>query len=167
MGNTYQQVTEARNNKYSYEWIITWYTKSRQVVSQEMVTVQQNVDQQMLKGEDIAAKIVDMTTEIQYLIWNFILQVERRDIKVLMSKFKILAKFQVYLVKHPLKSVLGWKMITSMPDLLKEWHHIDNNAYFLLYLVQRFRIGCQMALNNDKYNPAQDSMHIRNMVTIF
>jgi hypothetical protein len=55
-----------------------------------------------------------------YLIYNFILQVEARDMNKLVSKFKILAKYQVYLIKHPLKSVIGWKMITSMTNLLGE-----------------------------------------------
>lgn len=84
----------------------------------------------------------------------------------LVSKFKILAKYQVYLIKHPLKSVIGWKMITSMTNLLGEIQYLNSDPIRVLYVVQRLRIATLMALNNDKFNPSQDSIIIKNMVSI-
>lgn len=98
------------------------------------------------------------------MIYSYILRIQGRNQGALLSKIKILAKYQVYLIKHPLKSQKGWKIVTGVNNLLLELQFLLADPFRVLYVVQRLRIGVMMALNNDKFNPGNDAIMIKNMV---
>ncbi len=52
-----------------------------------------------------------------------------------------------------------------MANLLNELAFLPSDPFRVMYAVQRLRIGCLMALNNDRFNPVADATIIRTMMT--